>query len=888
MIFLMTFFLSLHSFGAKNINQTIQDINWSELKMPFIRPVVTNQKYYKVSFFDDFKGKPDSSANSQFCFDTLKPQCTIWSGLNQNSQPCDFSNLPLTDNTPTPPLRANIKNALYSLDQNLNLETKTLSELKTLYTNTLNEKWKHVNKCNWQSYQMVNWMATDYNGNFSAKMDASQVTVDPSGKGYLVLSARKGKVLESCAFGGTVGPTVKPWGPFCLLKDVSSAITGPVSIYWVDANPASPGIFYNKISGGCPYGGSGSVNCRVYSFAPAELIPTFPYKIIQSNGTFYASYPSMYKYACNHSIEYPNGGVAFNKISCPILNGGILSQKFIDSTGITNGFIQKHGIFEVKLKIPKGRGAFPAAWLLPSKGGWPYSGGEIDIIEARDNADEVYQTFHQGKCIDAQTKDEIIYNPNNPSQFIDNGGCQNISNAVSINYSRGKTIPQAKTNEFFSRDHVYTADWSDEKIEWFVNNHKSNVVAPGVSALGFHINNPLPGLTTQNDIPLSLQEFDTHNMPHDPFYWILNHSTWVANEYLPNWAEQHLYIDYVKVYNRCVTQNDFCPNGGQFVEGTGCVITNSSKTDVSKSSSTVYQSQCSEKFKARTCPAGGDIAGPNCGVHSFQKPHVVPGVNYWLDTNPNYPGVYYQKVNNSCPHGGSAGVNCHFEGLSPIYNGNVNENVIPGINYWVDTNPSWPGIYYAKINGNCPIGGSGSVNCQLRSFPANFLKSFVKYWVDTNPSWPGIYYKKINGACPYGGSGAVNCQLLSLKTPNFYLNPQVSYWLDTDPRYPGIYYAKINNTCPYGGAVGVNCQLKAYPVPTQPYLTPKVNYWVDTDKRWPGVYYKPINGTCPYGGAVGVNCQLISFPQDKLDVDVNYWVDSNPLWPGVYYEPDFR
>lgn len=887
MFLFLSLLLSAHTFAAKNITQTIKAINWSELKMPFVKPVVTNQKYYKVTFFDDFKGKPDSSLNSRYCFDTLKPQCTIWSGFNQNSNPCDFSNLPLNNETPTPPLSANIKNALYSLNPNQNLESKTLSELKTLYAETLKDRWKHINKCNWQSYEMVNWMATDYNGKYSAKMDASQVTVDPSGKGYLILSARKGKVLETCAFGGTVGPLLGMLGNACMVKSISPTLAGPLNIYWIDSNPAWPGIFYHKINGGCPYGGSGPVNCQVYSFAPAELSPSLPYSLIPYNGNLYAYYPSKFKYACNHSVEYPNGGVAFNKVSCPILNGGILSQNFIDPSGKQNGFSQKQGIFEVKLKIPKGKGAFPAAWLMPTKGGWPYSGGEIDIIEARDNADEVYQTFHQGKCINAQTKDETIYNPNDPSKLIDNGDCQKISNAVSINYSRGATIKQAKADEFFSRDHIYTAVWSENKIEWIVNNHTSNIVEPGATPTGYYINNPISGLTSSNDIPSSLRDYEEHNMPHDPFYWILNHSTWVGNENLANWSEQHLYIDYVKVYNQCLTHNDFCPNGGHFVEGTGCVVSIDTGTFRSRNTH-VYQSQCSEKFKARTCPAGGDIAGPNCGVHGFERPHLAPGVNYWVDKNPNYPGVFYAKINGSCPFGGNAGVNCYFDALTPVLNGNQNETVLPGINYWVDANPAWPGIYYAKINGNCPLGGSGSVNCQLRGFPANFLRYNVHYWVDTNPAYPGVYYAKINGGCPYGGSVGVNCHLLGLKTPSFYLNPLVNYWVDTDPRYPGIYYAKINNACPYGGSVGVNCQLKGYPVPTKPYVTTKVNYWVDTNPQYPGIYYKPINNSCPYGGSLGVNCQLIAFPADKLDKDVKYWVDTNPLWPGVYYAPDFR
>src|SRR5258706_11724410 len=74
----------------------------------------------------------------------------------------------------------------------------------------------------------------------------------------------------------------------------------------------------------------------------------------------------------------------------PVQGGG--------APAVPRGFFQKNGRFEVKMRIVKGKGAFPAAWLMPLTGGWPYSGGEIDVLEARDGGDEIYQTMHHGKC----------------------------------------------------------------------------------------------------------------------------------------------------------------------------------------------------------------------------------------------------------------------------------------------------------------------------------------------------------------------------------------------------------------------------------------------------------------------------------------------------------
>ena len=55
------------------------------------------------------------------------------------------------------------------------------------------------------------------------------------------------------------------------------------------------------------------------------------------------------------------------------------------------------GVLEVKFKIPKGQGLWPAIWMMPEKnrfGGWPKS-GEIDLMEARgSNTNEVLSTLH--------------------------------------------------------------------------------------------------------------------------------------------------------------------------------------------------------------------------------------------------------------------------------------------------------------------------------------------------------------------------------------------------------------------------------------------------------------------------------------------------------------
>ena len=55
-----------------------------------------------------------------------------------------------------------------------------------------------------------------------------------------------------------------------------------------------------------------------------------------------------------------------------------------------------YGRFEIRAKLPTGRGTWPAIWMLPTDweyGDWPKS-GEIDIMEQLNHDGIVYQTIH--------------------------------------------------------------------------------------------------------------------------------------------------------------------------------------------------------------------------------------------------------------------------------------------------------------------------------------------------------------------------------------------------------------------------------------------------------------------------------------------------------------
>lgn len=99
-----------------------------------------------------------------------------------------------------------------------------------------------------------------------------------------------------------------------------------------------------------------------------------------------------------------------------------------------------YGRFEIKAKLPNGRGLWPAIWMLPTDweyGGWPKS-GEIDIMEnVGYDADTIVCSVHTGK-----------YNHNAGTQ-------------------KSKKVALKDNREVF---HIYAVEWDEEKIKGFIDN----------------------------------------------------------------------------------------------------------------------------------------------------------------------------------------------------------------------------------------------------------------------------------------------------------------------------------------------------------------------------------------------------------------------------------
>ena len=181
------------------------------------------------------------------------------------------------------------------------------------------------------------------------------------------------------------------------------------------------------------------------------------------------------------------------------LDDGIEKSKYTSAKLVTQGRAAwKYGRIEVKARIPRGRGNWPAIWMLPDNnkyGGWPRS-GEIDIME--------HVGFDQG----------VLWGTIHTQSF---------NHMKSTEKNNSIEVPDISDNF-----HVYSVEWTENRIDWYLDDQLYHTFE-----------------NTGNG---------SDDWPFDhPFYLILNVAvggTWggkegIANDIFPNSME----IDYVRIYD---------------------------------------------------------------------------------------------------------------------------------------------------------------------------------------------------------------------------------------------------------------------------------------------------------------------------------------------------
>lgn len=188
------------------------------------------------------------------------------------------------------------------------------------------------------------------------------------------------------------------------------------------------------------------------------------------------------------------------------LDGEVISARMNSSTG-SGKRAWTYGYFEARILLPKGKGTWPAYWMMPvnqnydpsspNYNPWPHC-GEIDIME------------------------EVGYNPNYTSSSI---------HCSAYNH----TIGTQKTREVYTAGaegsfHVYALEWTPEYIQTYVD---------GVKLLYF----PNDGKNDQNSWPFKTDFYLTLNLAWG--------GAWGGAQGVdPSALPATMQVDYVRVFQK--------------------------------------------------------------------------------------------------------------------------------------------------------------------------------------------------------------------------------------------------------------------------------------------------------------------------------------------------
>jgi hypothetical protein len=98
-------------------------------------------------------------------------------------------------------------------------------------------------------------------------------------------------------------------------------------------------------------------------------------------------------------------------------------------------FAQTYGYFEMSARLPRGKGLWPAFWLLPADQSWP---PEIDVMESIGDPGKIYQTAHS-----------------------------------TLGAPPGLEVPVTGDPDGF---HVYAVEWDPQFITWYLDGRRTNRV----------------------------------------------------------------------------------------------------------------------------------------------------------------------------------------------------------------------------------------------------------------------------------------------------------------------------------------------------------------------------------------------------------------------------
>lgn len=193
----------------------------------------------------------------------------------------------------------------------------------------------------------------------------------------------------------------------------------------------------------------------------------------------------------------------------------------------------QYGRFEIRAKLPKGQGSWPAIWMLPTDyvyGGWAAS-GEIDIMEAVNLGTPSDRAGAQTAELETRVHGTLHYGSTWPGNIYTGLGYRLPAN-------------QSPADDF----HVYVLEWEKDEIRWYVDDvHYATQRSSGWYSQ--YLDSDGKVVNGVDDAPFNQK-----------FHMILNLAVggnWAANVNNTGIDEsvfpQTLSIDYVRVYECAVS-----------------------------------------------------------------------------------------------------------------------------------------------------------------------------------------------------------------------------------------------------------------------------------------------------------------------------------------------
>jgi|GEM_PF-6320915 len=263
-----------------------------------------------------------------------------------------------------------------------------------------------------------------------------------------------------------------------------------------------------------------------------------------------------------------------------------------------------YGRFEIRAKMPEGKGLWPALWMLPTDpsiyGVWAAS-GEIDIVEVLgDKPEEALGTLHYGGSWPDNQKNGATF-----------------------------ALPQGSFSDDF---HVFAVEWFETEIRWFIDDQQYATITNWSSSGGAF---PAP---FDVDFHILMNVAVGGNLPGNPD----------ATTSFP----QAMQVDYVRVYESTGTGNtgstdflfDDMEHGNPLANGWFSFNGDAGGGGITQNSADVEPTE-GGSFSLETGWGGGGNAGFYGGFGRTNRTSLpsVTHFNFWV--NPNAGQSYTLEIN---------------------------------------------------------------------------------------------------------------------------------------------------------------------------------------------------------------------------------------------------